>query len=326
MRPGNERKNMLRRKIYEDLLWWKNHHSNTCLMVKGARQVGKTYIIRAFGEKEYKSFIEINFISQKELKSIFAGSLDAESVYKRMTAQIRDIELIPGETLIFLDEIQNCGNARTAIKFLAEDGRFDVISSGSLLGLTYAEDGDSEVEEPESVPTGYEDFLTMYSMDFEEFLWAEGYGEEAIGILKSYYDNNEAVPTAINDKYEELFREYIVVGGMPEAVADYTANHDFNVVARIQERIIENYRFDISKHAKGAEKTKVKACYEAIPRQLAKELKKFQYSTVEKGKTSKKYGGSVRWLVDSALVHACYNINEAYIPLMANAKEEQFKL
>ena len=317
---------MLRRKIYEDLLRWKNNHSNTCLMVKGARQVGKTYIIRAFGEKEYKSFIEINFISQKELKSIFAGSLDAESVYKRMTAQIRDIELIPGKTLIFLDEIQNCGNARTVIKFLAEDGRFDIISSGSLLGLTYAEDGDSDVEEPESVPTGYEDFLTMYSMDFEEFLWAEGYGEEAISILKSYYDNNEAVPAAINDKYEELFREYIVVGGMPEAVADYTANHDFNAVARIQERIIENYRFDISKHAKGAEKTKVKACYEAIPRQLAKELKKFQYSTVEKGKTSKKYGGSIRWLVDSALVHACYNIHEAYIPLMANAKEEQFKL
>ena len=317
---------MFRRKIYEDLLRWKNNHSNTCLMVKGARQVGKTYIIRAFGEKEYKSFIEINFISQKELKSIFAGSLDAESVYKRMTAQIRDIELIPGKTLIFLDEIQNCGNARTAIKFLAEDGRFDIISSGSLLGLTYAEDGDSDVEEPESVPTGYEDFLTMYSMDFEEFLWAEGYGEEAISILKSYYDNNEAVPAAINDKYEELFREYIVVGGMPEAVADYTANHDFNAVARIQERIIENYRFDISKHAKGAEKTKVKACYEAIPRQLAKKLKKFQYSTVEKGKTSKKYGGSIRWLVDSALVHACYNIHEAYIPLMANAKEEQFKL
>ena len=317
---------MLKRKVYEKLLEWKNNHSNTCLMLLGARQVGKTFIVRAFGEKEYKSFIEINFIKQKELKDIFKGSLDADTIYKRMTAQIKGINLIPGETLILLDEIQNCGSARTAIKFLAEDGRYDVISSGSLLGLTYAEDGDEDVEEPESVPTGYEDFITMYSMDFEEFLWAEGYGENAISVLRSYYQNEEKVPAAINEKYEELFREYIVVGGMPEVVADYTVNHDFNNVARIQERILEDYRFDISKHAKGAEKVKVKECYEAIPKQLAKELKKFQYSTVEKGKTSKKYGGSVRWLVDSALVHACYNIQDPQIPLMANAKEEQFKL
>lgn len=317
---------MLKRKVYQDLLDWKNNHKNSCLMVKGARQVGKTYIIRAFGEREYGSFIEINFIKQRELKEIFSGDLDAVSIYKRMTAQIKDIELIPGDTLIFLDEIQNCGNARTAIKFLAEDGQYDIISSGSLLGLTYAQDDDSNVEEPESVPTGYEDFITMYSLDFEEFLWAEGYGKAATDQLREYYQKNETVPDAINAKYEELFREYIVVGGMPEAVADYCENHDFNAVSRIQERILENYRFDIAKHAKGAEKVKVKACYEAIPRQLAKQLKKFQYATVEKGKTSKKYGGSVRWLIDSALVHACRNIHEPYIPLMANANEEQFKL
>lgn len=317
---------MLKRKVYDELLHWKKTHKNTCLLVKGARQVGKTYIIRCFGEREYKSFIEINFIRQKDLKNIFEGSLDAESVYKRMTAQIKDIDLIPGDTLLFFDEIQNCGNARTAIKFLAEDGRYDVISSGSLLGLTYAENGDSEVEEPESVPTGYEDFLTMYSMDFEEFLWADGYGEDAIDVLRTLFKNNERIPLSVNEKYEELFREYIVVGGMPEVVADYTEHHDFNAVARIQERILENYRFDISKHAKGAEKVKVKNCYEAIPRQLARELKKFQYSTVEKGKTSKKYGGSVRWLIDSALVHPSYNVAEPFVPLMANSKVEQFKL
>ena len=317
---------MLKRKIYSRMLEWKNNHSNTCLMIKGARQVGKTFIVREFGVNEYRSFIEINFIKQKELKDIFSGSLDAGTIYKRMTAQIKDIELIPGETLIFLDEIQNCGNARTAIKFLAEDGRFDVISSGSLLGLTYGEDGDAEVEEPLSVPTGYEDFLTMYSLDFEEFLWAMGYGKEAIQVLQSYFDSGEKVPTTINDQYEELFREYIVVGGMPEAVDSFSRNQDFNMVAAIQGRILENYHFDIAKHTKGAEKVKVKACYEAIPKQLAKELKKFQYSTVEKGKTSKKYGGSIRWLIDSALVHVCYNVHEAYIPLLANGIEEQFKL
>ena len=171
-------------------------------MIKGARQVGKTFIVREFGVNEYSSFIEINFIKQKELKDIFSGPLDAGTIYKRMTAQIRDIQLIPGKTLIFLDEIQNCGNARTAIKFLAEDGRFDVISSGSLLGLTYAEDGDAEVEEPLSVPTGYEDFLTMYSLDFEEFLWAMGYGDEAIHVLQSYFDSGEKVPASLNEQYE----------------------------------------------------------------------------------------------------------------------------
>ncbi|MGN0693358.1 MAG: ATP-binding protein [Lentihominibacter sp.] len=316
---------MLRRKVYDRLLDWKNNHRNTCLMVKGARQVGKTYIVREFGRREYRSFIEINFIKQKELKEIFRGSLSADEIYKRMSAYIQNIELIPGETLIFLDEIQNCGSARTAIKFLAEDGRYDVVTSGSLLGLTYAENGDREAEEPESVPTGYEDFLTMYSLDFEEFLWAEGY-EGAVEMLREYFETKTKVPDSLNEKYQALFREYIVVGGMPEVVEDYVAHHDFNRVTNLQNRLIENYKFDIAKHTKGAEKVKVQNCYDSIPKQLAKELKKFQYSTVEKGKTRKKYGGSVQWLKDSALVHVCYNVHEPYLPLMANAREEQFKL
>ena len=317
---------MLKRKAYDLLLRWKKEHEKKCLMIKGARQVGKTYLVREFGRNEYESFIEINFIKDKNLKTIFDGDLSAEIIYKKLTAQIQGIKLIPGETLIFLDEIQNCGNARTAIKFLAEDGRYDVITSGSLLGLTYGENGGTDVEEPESVPTGYEDFITMYSLDFEEFLWAEGYTDEAISVVREYYDAKTKVPDSINEKYEELFREHIVVGGMPEVVADYVEHHDFNRVAEIQERILNNYKYDIAKHAKGAEKTKVQQCYDAIPRQLAKELKKFQYATVEKGKTSKKYGGSVQWLKDSALVHACYNIHEPYIPLLANAVQEQFKL
>lgn len=316
---------MLKRKIYQKLVDWKRTHKNNCLMVEGARQVGKTYIIREFGKKEYESFIEINFIKNQELKQIFNGSLDADSIYKRMSAMINGVNFVKGNTLIFLDEIQACGNARTALKFLAEDGRFDVITSGSLLGLTYGEDADENTEEPESVPTGYEMFLTMYSLDFEEFLWAEGY-ENGISYLRELFDNKEKVPFALNEKYETLFREYMVVGGMPEVVADYVENHDFTKVAAIQEKILENYRFDISKHAKGAEKNKVRRCYEAIPRQLAKEIIKFQYSTVEKGQTSKKYGGSIQWLKDSNIVNPCYNIHGPYLPLMANADENQFKL
>ena len=316
---------MLKRKAYQKLIEWKNNHSHSSLMIKGARQVGKTYLVREFGNKEYKSFIEINFIKNRDLKRIFDGTLDAESLYKRMTAMIDGIKLIEGDTLIFLDEIQACGNARTALKFLAEDGRFDVVTSGSLLGLAYGEDADENTEEPESVPTGYETFFTMYSLDFEEFLWAEGY-ENGIPYLKELFDKREKVPASINEKYETLFREFIVVGGMPEVVADYVINHDFTRIAALQEKILENYRFDISKHARGAEKIKVRKCYDSIPKQLAKEITKFQYSVVEKGQTSKKFGGSVQWLKDSNIVNPCYNVHEPYLPLLANANEDQFKL
>lgn len=316
---------MLKRKAYQKLLEWKNAHHHNCLMVQGARQVGKTYLVREFGKKEYKSFVEINFIKNPELKLIFNDNLDPETIYKKMTAMINGVNLIKGNTLIFLDEIQACGNARTALKFLAEDGRFDVITSGSLLGLTYGEDDDEKTEAPLSVPTGYETFLMMYSLDFEEFLWAEGY-ENSIPYLKEFFDKKEKVPSVLNDKFETLFREYMVVGGMPEVVSDYVENHDFTRVSAIQEKILENYRFDIAKHAKGAEKIKARKCYDAIPKQLAKELTKFQYSTVEKGQTSKKYGGSVQWLKDSNLVNPCYNIHEPYLPLIANAYDEQFKL
>lgn len=321
---------MLKRKIYSHLLDWKHqrHHEyiKKCLLVKGARQVGKSFIIREFGQREYESFVCIDFFRQPDLKYIFDGDLTSEEILKRITAHIRDFRLIPGSTLIFLDEIQRCGNARTAIKFLAEDMRFDVISSGSLMGLTYGEDDDETTEVPASVPVGYETQLTLYSLDFEEFLWAYGYDDSAISILRSYFESGETIPEVIHQKYESLFLEFMVVGGMPEVVADFAEHKDFNRVDSIQNDIIAEYRDDIAKHAKGREKQLVRMCYDAVPKQLAKELKKFQYSTVEKGQTRRKYGGSVQWLKDSEIVNACYNIHEPYLPLMANANEEQFKL
>ncbi len=321
---------MLKRKIYAELLNWKTQraekHIKKCLLVKGARQVGKSFIIKVFGAKEYQSFVCIDFFRQPDLKAIFDGELSSEEILKRMTAYLRDFRLIPGSTLIFLDEIQRCGNARTAIKFLAEDMRFDVISSGSLMGLTYGEDDDENTEIPESVPVGYESQITLYSLDFEEFLWAYGYDEAAISVLHSYYESGKQIPQSIHDKYESLFREYIVIGGMPEAVANFVDYKDFNRVDVIQRDILAEYRDDIAKHAKGKEKQYVRMCYDAVPKQLAKELKKFQYSTVERGQTRRKFGGSVQWLKDSEIVNACYNIREPYLPLMANANEDQFKL
>ena len=322
--------NMLRRKIYDKLLDWKKQRKEEkikkCLLVKGARQVGKSYIIKEFGRNEYQSFIYIDFFKEPGLKEIFDGELTSTEILKKMSAYIRDFKFVEGDTLIFLDEIQRCGNARTSIKFLAEDMRFDVISSGSLMGLTYGEDDDESVETPESIPVGYETQIKMYSLDFEEFLWANGYNNEAIDVLKYYFDSEEQIPDVIHKKYTDLFKEYIVVGGMPEVVNDFVQHKDFSRVDKIQNDIISEYRDDISKHAKGKEKQLVRMCYEAIPKQLAKELKKFQYSTVEKGQTRRKFGGSIQWLKDSEIVNACYNVHEPYLPLMANAHDDQFKL
>ena len=320
---------MLKRKVYDQLLNWKIERKNglkKCLILKGARQVGKSYIVKEFGKNEYNSFIYIDFFKQPNLKDVFKGELSADEIYKRLTANMPDIELIKGDTLIFLDEIQYCGNARTAIKFLAEDMRYDVISSGSLLGLSYNDIDDDLVEEPKSIPVGYETQIIMHSLDFEEFLWSYGYKEDTISNLREYLISNEKIPESINERFETLFREFMVVGGMPEVVADFAENKDFNRVAKIQADILAEYQDDISKHAKGKEKQYVRMCYDAVFKQLAKEVKKFQYSTVEKGQTRRKFGGSVKWLRDANLVNTCYNVHEPYLPLMANANEDQFKL
>lgn len=317
---------MIKRKMYKYLINWKQKKDKSALIIKGARQVGKSYLVREFGRNEYESYIEINFLKNPLYKNIFKGDLSAEEIFKRLSAYIPNLKIIPFKTLLFLDEIQVCAEARTAVKFLVEDGSVDVISSGSLLGLSYLEDDDKNVTEPTSLPVGYEEQITMYSLDFEEFLWAKGYNDDAIAYLKDFYISNKEVPKELNDKYLELFREFMIVGGMPEVVQTFIDTNNFQEALKIQGKILADYQDDISKHAKGQEKIKVRQCYDSIPKQLAKEYKKFQYSVVEKGKTSKKYGGSIKWLCDSSLVNKCSNVNEAYIPLLAYEMDDQFKL
>lgn len=317
---------MIKRKMYKYLINWKQKKDKSALIIKGARQVGKSYLVREFGRNEYEGYIEINFLKNPLYKNIFKGDLSAEEIFKRLSAYIPNLKIIPFKTLLFLDEIQVCAEARTAVKFLVEDGSVDVISSGSLLGLSYLEDDDKNVTEPTSLPVGYEEQITMYSLDFEEFLWAKGYNDDAIAYLKDFYISNKEVSKELNDKYLELFREFMIVGGMPEVVQTFIDTNNFQEASKIQGKILADYQDDISKHAKGQEKIKVRQCYDSIPKQLAKEYKKFQYSVVEKGKTSKKYGGSIKWLCDSSLVNKCSNVNEAYIPLLAYEMDEQFKL
>lgn len=321
---------MLKRKIYDELLTWKNdkRKNNTleCLLVNGARQVGKSFIINEFGMKEYKAFYKLDFVSNPEYKDIFKGSLDAEDIYKKMSLYIPGFEIIPNDTLIFIDEIQKCGNARTALKYLAIDNRCDIITSGSLLGLRYSKDASDPDTIITSYPVGYEKQITMHSLDFEEFCWALGYKKDAISALKEYFDKKEKVPDSLNAKWEELFREYIIVGGMPEVVDAFVKTKDYNIVQSKQDKILDDYKNDITMHAKDSEKEKVRKCYDAIPRSLAKENKKYKYGDVITKATRRTLEDSIVWLIDSNMVIKCDNLETPTIPLLYNSKDNDFKL
>ena len=309
---------MLKRKIYQTLLEWKNTKKDECLLVKGARQVGKSYIIREFGYDNYESVIEINFYQHPEYKVIFDGDLTPTEIYKRISLQLTNVSFVEGKTLLFLDEIQHCPNARTAIKFLAMDKRCDVISSGSLLGLHY--------KEIVSIPVGYEKQIDMYSLDFEEFLWAYGYNDDTIENLKSYFVSKEKIPHPVHDKFNHLLKEYLVVGGMPDVVNTFFETNNFLTVYQKQLDILNQYEEDIKKYAKGSERQKIKDCYYSIPRQLAKEYTKFQYTTVAPRGNLRKYENSLDWLVDAGMIKLVYNVSTPQLPLKAYEKTNDFKI
>ena len=309
---------MLKRKIYDDLIRWKNRADKLCLLVKGARQVGKTFIIEKFARENYKHFTFINFVQNPAYKAVFDGDLDTETLIKQISLRVTGAKLIPGETLLFFDEIQDCTRARAALKFLTQDGRFDVIASGSMLGINY--------KDVPSYPVGYVDHLEMYSLDFEEFLWANGISPDSIADIREYYDKKKTVPAAMHERMMELFKEYIVVGGMPRAVYEFVNTHNFANVLKIQKGIINDYTDDIAKYAEGAEKAKARACFLSIPKHLAKDYKKFQYSIVERGGTARKFGGSLMWLFDADIINFCYNLSIPELPLEGNAKSDVFKV
>ncbi|MBO5278677.1 MAG: ATP-binding protein [Lachnospiraceae bacterium] len=309
---------MLKRKIERELMDWKEKHDKKCLLVKGARQVGKTYIIDKFARENYKYYTYINFDENPAYQTIFDGDLDVDTLIKQISLRVRGAELEPHETILFLDEIQNCPRARTALKFLAIDGRFDVVASGSMLGIHY--------KEVPSYPVGYVDYLEMYSMDFEEFLWANDVREESIEDIREYFGKRSPVPEAMHQRMLELFREYIVVGGMPRVVQEFVNSHNFAKVYQIQKGILTDYTDDIAKYAEGAEKTKARACFLSIPKHLAKDYKKFRYSLVEPKATNRKYGGSLMWLYDAGIINFCYNLSEPALPLEANARSDAFKV
>lgn len=309
---------MLKRKIYDVLLEWKRTKSRECLLVKGARQIGKTYIIEKFGQENYKHYIYLNFYKNPEHKEIFEGSLDAQEIYKKMSLYLNDVHFADHDTLIFLDEIQDCPNARTALKFLAIDDRYDVVASGSLLGLHY--------KEMASIPVGYERTLEMYSLDFEEFLWAVGKNEAAISALREYFDRKEKVDPGIHEQFMALLREYLAVGGMPEVVNSFLKTNNYQKVYATQKKIMESYREDIKHYATTQIRQKISDCYNSIPRQLAKEYTKFQYKVVSRDGNARRYSNCLNWLVDAGMIKMCVNVSTPQFPLVAYEKPEQFKV
>ena len=311
---------MLRRKIQDTLLQWKNTPGHKPLIIKGCRQCGKTFSVRDFAKKNYKYEVYLNFLQDSSYASIFSGSLEVNHLVMMMSALLPDAVFEAGRTVIILDEIQDCPDARTALKFFHLDGRFDVICTCSLLGVR------GYGKEPKSVPVGYETVIDMFPLDFEEFLWANGISEPMISILEECLKKESPVPEALHNRFRQLLLQYVVVGGMPEAVQLFVDTKQVGSVLQLQRDIIRSYEDDMIKYADKKDKGRIAECFQSIPKQLSKENKKFQYSVVRKGGTAAQYAGSLQWVEDAGIISRCYNLTLPELPLDGNAIEDIFKV
>ena len=307
---------MLKRKIVSELEMWEKEENKKALLLKGARQVGKTTSVREFAQRHYAHFVEINFEKFPTAKQAFSGNLDANTIISQLSIMGFG-PFVEHQTLVFFDEIQTCPNARTAIKFLVEDGRFDYIESGSLLGLNYAD--------VSSYPVGFEYSVNMYPLDFEEFLWAKGVAENAIEPLKTALHNRQAVSDFMHEQLSKYYREYLIVGGMPEVVNTYLQDADFSKTLQVQRSILDSYRDDIAKYA-GSEKTKAKLFFDAIPSELSKEKKRFIIADIEQRATAQKYENAAQWLIDAGIAYFSYNTHDLLLPFEQYEKRNLYKV
>ncbi len=312
---------MLKRKIVDQLLAWKANPNHKPVIIKGCRQCGKTFAALHFAQENYRSVVYINFFENPGAKDIFAGSLDVDQITMMASAYLgASTRFVPGETILILDEIQECPQARTALKFFSLDGRYDVIGTGSLLGVA------GYSKEPASIPVGYETLINMHPLDFEEFCWANDISDSMIEMLRSHLEAETPVPPALHSRMRSLLLEYTVVGGMPDAVQSFVNNRDMASVLRIQRDIVRAYEDDMVKYAPAADKPLIKQCFQSIPRQLAKENKKFQYSLAKKGSTAARFAGSLQWIEDAGIITRCNNLSITELPLDGNAIDDQFKI
>lgn len=312
---------MLKRKIEEKLQAWKKQPDHNPLIIKGCRQCGKTYSVLEFAKHNYDNYIYLNFFENPDYALAFSGSLEIDHIIMMLSAMLGSkANFSNGNTVIILDEIQECPNARTALKFFKLDGRFDVIGTGSLLGVK------GYRKEPLSVPVGYETVYNMYPLDFEEFLWANNIDQNIIIYLQELLATETNVPLALHNKLRQLFLKYVVVGGMPNVVEKFIETKDMSLVLQLQRDIIRAYEDDMIKYADAKDKALIRQCFQSIPKQLSKENKKFQYSLIKKGSTAAKFAGSIQWIEDAGIITRCYNLSNTELPLDGNAIEDIFKI
>lgn len=317
---------MLKREIEKFLLDWKQSDDRKPLVIKGVRQCGKTYIVKKFAEENYDHVIYMNFILEPDKMSAFMGNLDVETIMLNLSALIPGARFVSGKTCIILDEIQECKEARTALKSFCVDGRFDVIATGSLLGVKGYGSRKSEKGGEDSVPVGYETIVDMYPLDFEEFLWANGIDGKVIDVVKRCFETESVVPEGIHNAMMELLYRYVIVGGLPEVVNCFLETKNIDLIYKKQQTLLAEYEEDMVKYADDSDKPHIRECFESIPRQLAKENKKFQYSVVKKGGRASQYLGSLQWLEDAGIAERCYNTTIPELPLSGNAIADCFKV
>ena len=320
---------MLKRKIEEELIAWKANPNRKPIVIKGCRQCGKTFIVQKFAEENYANVVYLNFMQGHDYALAFEGSKRVDDIVMNLSAIIPQSKFVPGETCIIIDEIQECPAARTALKFFKMDGRYDIIATGSLLGVKdYGERQDRRGSESTktSIPVGYETIIDMYPLDFEEFLWANGISDAIISKLAECLDNKMPVPEAIHQKMRQLILQYTVVGGMPSVVNIFVNTHNMGSVLVEQRGIVAEYEEDMVKYASDADKPRIRECFESIPRQLSKEYKKFQYSTIRKGAKASQYTGSIQWIEDAGIITRCRNLTITELPLNGNAIDDCFKI
>lgn len=309
---------LLKRKIDSYLLEWKNNPERKPLIVKGARQVGKTESIRNFAKNNYKSVIEINFVLQKQFKSIFEEGFEVDTIIKNISLINPNLKFIPGDTLIFFDELQDCINCATSLKSFNQDRRYDVICSGSLMGINY--------NEIESNSVGNKEDYEMYSMDFEEFLWAKGYKEEQIENF--YVHMKKLIPFSeieLSVMFNN-FKEYMVIGGMPAIVNSFIKNNNYSGTLKMQKQIIQDYEEDITKYAGGLDHGRILNVYHKIPVFLGNENKKFQISKVETGARNREYIGIIDWLNQAEIINICYCLEQPELPLGGNFNPDNYRI
>jgi predicted AAA+ superfamily ATPase len=309
---------LLERKIDKFLLEWKQNPNRKPLIVKGARQIGKTESIRAFGRANYESVLEMNFVLQKKFCNIFSDGYEVDQIVKNITVLEPSWKVIPHKTLLFFDELQKCPDCATSLKSFCQDGRYDVICSGSLMGIYY--------EEIESNAVGFKEDYDMFSMDFEEFLWAKGYSKEQVEDLYTHMHSVTPFSQVEMDTYMGVFRDYMTIGGMPEVVKMYIDNGHFGGTLKLQRQLLKDYEEDITKYAKGTDKAKVLAVFGHIPTFLAKENKKYQITKIAKGARNREYIGAVNWLKEAGVINVCYCLNNVELPLKGNYDADCYKI